>query len=82
MGGFNVNVGKYHQGDDEVLGRFGYGERNDRCIRLVQFAMANDMYVSNTYFEKKVVESGHGDLQMDQQRMKLIILSPTREASC
>ena len=32
---------------------FDYVERNDSGTRLAQFAMADDMYVSNTYFKKK-----------------------------
>ena len=36
-----------------MMGRYGYGRRNERGERLLQFATANNFYVCNTRFQKK-----------------------------
>ena len=50
MGDFNAKVGG---GDEECLGALGYGDRNDRAEDLVNFAIAHDFKMRNTFFEKK-----------------------------
>ena len=51
MGDLNAKVGKGSSG--EVVGEYGYGSRNDRGDRLVQFCQENDMWVGNTFFQKQ-----------------------------
>jgi len=50
MGDFNAKVGT---GDENCVGRFGYGTRNERGDDLVNFAIANNFKIANTFFKKK-----------------------------
>ena len=49
MGDFNAKVG---DGDEECVGSFGYGTRNDRGDDLVNFATAHGFKIVNTFFKK------------------------------
>lgn len=55
MGDFNTKIGKYLQGDDEVMGPFGYGEQNERGTRLVQFAVTNSKYVTKIHTSRRKI---------------------------
>ena len=50
---FNGHVGEGNRGDEAVMGRHGYKERNAEGQSLVDFAVRKDMAVVNTYFKKK-----------------------------
>ena len=50
MGDFNAKIGN---GDEECVGNFGYGIRNDREDDLINFAIANKLKIMNTFFKKK-----------------------------
>ncbi|KAI5101079.1 hypothetical protein C0J45_8282 [Silurus meridionalis] len=50
---FNGHVGEGNRGDEEVMGRFGFKERNVEGQMLVDFAKKMEMAVVNTYFKKK-----------------------------
>ena len=50
MGDFNAKVGK---GDEDCVGSFGYGVRNDRGDDLINFATAHGFKIMNTYYKKK-----------------------------
>ena len=52
IGDFNVKVGGHLQGDGAVVGQYGYGERNEKGTRLVQFATSENLTISNTCFKK------------------------------
>ena len=51
MGDLNAKVGKGRSGEE--VGEYGYGTRNDRGDRLVQFCQENNMWVGNTFFQKQ-----------------------------
>ena len=52
-GDLNATVGsKKHTKEDGIVGNVGLGERNDRGIRLVDFAISNHLAIKNTMFEK------------------------------
>ena len=51
-GDFNAKVGGHQQGDGAVVGQYGYGERNEKGSRLVQFATSENV-ISNTCFKKR-----------------------------
>ena len=52
-GDLNAKVGsKRHTEEDGIVGNVGLGERNDRGIRLVDFAISNHLAIKNTMFEK------------------------------
>ena len=48
-GDFNAKVG--HEAVEGVLGNFGLGTRNERGIRLIEWAKINNMIISNTWFK-------------------------------
>lgn len=52
-GDWNAKIGKDNDGWQEVMGRYGYGDRNERGERLLEFATAHDFYICNTRFEQK-----------------------------
>ena len=53
MGDWNAKMGTERVGWEEIMGKFGYGTRNMRGERLLQFASINNLYVSNTRFKHK-----------------------------
>ena len=53
MGDWNVKVGKDHETWGPNIGKFGYGEMNDRGERLLYFCKENSLIVSNTLFKHK-----------------------------
>jgi len=50
----NGHVGEEIQGYDGVHGGFGYGSRNDEGGRVLDFAVAMDFVICNTWFKKEV----------------------------
>ncbi|KAK3545916.1 hypothetical protein QTP70_016712, partial [Hemibagrus guttatus] len=50
---FNGHVGEGNTGDEEVMGKFGFKERNFEGQMVVDFAKRMDMAVVNTYFQKR-----------------------------
>ena len=53
MGDWNAKVGSDNSGYEDIMGRYGYGERNDRGDMLLEFAADNDLYICNTRFQQK-----------------------------
>ena len=53
MGDWNAKVGKDHETWGPTIGKFGYGEMNDRGERLLYFCKENSLIVSNTLFKHK-----------------------------
>ena len=53
IGDFNAKVGGHQQGDGAAVGRYRYGERNERGTRLVQFTTSEYLTISNTCFKKR-----------------------------
>ncbi|KAI5106486.1 hypothetical protein C0J45_4183, partial [Silurus meridionalis] len=67
---FNGHVGEGNRGDEEVMGRYGFKERNVEGQFVVDFAKRMEMAVVNTYFKKKedhrvTYESGGRCTQVD-----------------
>ncbi|KAK3553686.1 hypothetical protein QTP70_006899 [Hemibagrus guttatus] len=50
---FNEHVGEGNTGEEEVMGKFGFKERNLEGQMVVDFAKRMDMAVVNTYFQKR-----------------------------
>ena len=49
----NGHVGEGNGGDEEIMGRHGFKERNLEGQTVVDFAKRMQMAVLNTYFRKK-----------------------------
>lgn len=52
MGDFNARIGSRVQ-DDTAVGKFGYGDRDERGDRLVAFAERNNLVITNSFFQKR-----------------------------
>lgn len=50
IGDFNSRVGKCIK--EKCLGKFGYGMRNDKGERLIEFAEGNNLRIMNTFYKK------------------------------
>ena len=69
-GDWNGHVGSTADGFKQVHGGFGYGERNSEGDRLLDFAVAHDLVIGNTLFEKRdshlvTFASGTHETQVD-----------------
>ena len=69
-GDWNGHVGKSADGFPQVHGGFGFGERNAEGGRLLDFAVAHDLVIGNTLFEKRdshliTYASGDNQTQID-----------------
>ncbi|XP_066963543.1 craniofacial development protein 2-like [Macrobrachium rosenbergii] len=49
IGDFNAKIG---QGNGDCVCKLGYGERNERGDDLINFAVAHDFKIMNTFFQK------------------------------
>jgi len=53
IGDFNAKIGKYNTGWEDIMQQHGYGERNERGERLLEFAAKHNMLICNTKFQQK-----------------------------
>lgn len=52
-GDWNAKAGVDNRGWERVMGKFGFGEINERGERLLEFAMEHEMVICNTRFQQK-----------------------------
>lgn len=52
MGDFNSKIGKRELGEDQILGPYYYGTRNSRGYDLINFCLANNLKIINTWYKK------------------------------
>ena len=52
-GDFNGHVGKDRRGYEMVHGGHGFGDRNDSGEAILDFVVAYDLIVANTFFRKR-----------------------------
>jgi exonuclease III len=52
-GDWKAKVGNDNTDWKSAMGKYGYGDRNERGERLLEFATVNDLYVCNTKFQHK-----------------------------
>ncbi|XP_060771234.1 uncharacterized protein slc22a21 isoform X2 [Neoarius graeffei] len=69
-GDFNGHIGCKSEGYEGVHGGFGYGERNPEGVRILDFAVANDLVINNSLFQKRAshlitYQSGVSSTQVD-----------------
>ena len=77
IGDFNSKVGCRSQGEEETLGPHGYGARNERGDKLVQFAQEQRMRIANTFFRKSPTRDGHGNTR-DGHGNHQMVIHPTK----
>lgn len=53
IGDFNAKIGQPKTGEHPVMGKYGYGVRNVRGTKLVEYAFEYKLSIMNTYFKKK-----------------------------
>lgn len=53
LGDFNAKIGLPEECDVDIMGKFGYGQRNDRGERLISFVRSQQLFIANTMFFKK-----------------------------
>ncbi|CAH2207796.1 jg21271, partial [Pararge aegeria aegeria] len=53
MGDFNAKIGEPQSDEYTIMGNYGYGVRNDRGQKLIDFAMENKLAIINTFYKKK-----------------------------
>ena len=53
MGDWNAKIGKDNIGWERVMLKNGYGDRNERGERLLEFALKQDLLICNTKFQQK-----------------------------
>ena len=52
-GDWNAKIGTDNTGWETIMGKFGYGDRNERGERLMEFAMDNELVICNSKFQHK-----------------------------
>ncbi|CAK1594407.1 unnamed protein product [Parnassius mnemosyne] len=52
VGDFNAKIGLPREEENLVTGKFGYGSRNSRGQRLIEFCYENKLTITNTKFRK------------------------------
>jgi hypothetical protein len=53
MEDWNAKVGTDRRGWEHVMGRYGFGERNERGERMLEFVVEQEMIICNTRFQQK-----------------------------
>ena len=51
-GDFNGHIGRRGDGYETIHGGFGYGERNSGRVSILDFAVAYELSIVNSYFKK------------------------------
>jgi hypothetical protein len=52
MGDFNSKIGRREHQDEDPIGPYGCGTRNERGDRLIQFAQGQRLKIINSFFKK------------------------------
>ncbi|CAG4944708.1 unnamed protein product [Colias eurytheme] len=53
MGDFNAKIGHPKSEESLCMGRYGYGQRNQRGQQLIDYAIEHQLCIMNTFFKKK-----------------------------
>ena len=68
-GDFNAKVGSDWDTWKRAIGKFGYGQENDRGERLLHLCLNNNFVITNTMFAKKMLTgNGRGSHQTGKPR--------------
>lgn len=72
IGDFNAKVGCSKANEYPILGKHGFGERNARGDRLINYAFEYKLSIMNTFFKKKQNRRWTWISPDQKQRMKSI----------
>jgi hypothetical protein len=50
---WNAKIGNVNTDWKSVMGKYGYGDKNERGERLLEFVTVHDLYICNTRFQQK-----------------------------
>lgn len=53
MGDWNAKVGTDHDTWPDTIGKYGFGEANERGEKLLEFCCENQLCITNTYYQHK-----------------------------
>lgn len=53
MGEFNAKIGMREANENDVMGLFGYGTRNERGEKLITFCRQHELFIANLLFKKQ-----------------------------
>lgn len=56
MGDFNASLGHREENEQSIMGPFGYGSRNERGYRLIQWLWQHKMTACNSLFKKRAAK--------------------------
>ena len=54
LGDFNSKIGNDKTGYEDVMGKFGLGDRNEMGERMLEFCQRNQLSITNTYYYHRV----------------------------
>ena len=77
IGDWNAKVGC--QETPGVTGKFGLGVQNEAGQRLTDFGQQNALVIANTLFQQPSEDSTHGQHQMVNTKIRLILFFPVRD---
>ena len=52
-GDLNAKVSERKSNESDIMGKFGYGQRNDRGEKLMTFCRSNELFITNSLFKRK-----------------------------
>ena len=76
-GDVNAHVGRERNGFEEIMGRYGFGDRNEEGLRVLEVCKNHELKIFNTFFKKdcqKLItyKSGGSETQIDLILMRKI----------
>ena len=77
IGDWNAKVGS--QETPGVTAKFGLGMKNEAAQRLIEFCQENALAIQNTLFQKYRRDSTHGQNQMVNTEIRLIIFFAAKD---
>ena len=75
IGDWNAKVGS----QETIIGKFGLGVRNEAGQRLIEFCQENALVIANTFFQNTREDSTHGNHQMVNTKIRLIIFFAAKD---
>lgn len=75
MGDFNAKIGEASEEDSDIMGKFGFGTRNDRGHRLIDFVREKQLFFTNTMFKKRQSRRATWSLGRASNEIEFILIT-------